>query len=130
MRQNKLRLRQDDEIEFKAVLKETNGRIELFAPRYFNFYLRCTSKPMLKTDLLVSLNTATTFNIQHKKCKKCRFSIIPKIQNNRTGKNRILICSKGIQEPEICIENLDKTDSLSEYCDNNKSKDMSCNKTL
>ena len=130
MKQNKIRLRQDDEIEFKAVLNEINGRIELFAPRQFNFYLRGSSKPMLKSDLLVSLNTATTFNIQYEKCKKCRFSIIPRIQNNKFGKNRLLICSKGIQEPEICIENLERPDYVTDSCENDKSNYTSCNKTL
>ncbi len=67
MFQNKMRLREDDEVEFKAIVKEKDGRIELFAPRHFNFYLRGKSKPLLRSDLLVSLNTATTFYEQNEK---------------------------------------------------------------
>jgi hypothetical protein len=130
MLQNKLRLREDDEIEFKAILKEKNGRIELFSPRQFNFYLRGKSKPLLRSDLLVSLNTATTFNEQLEKCKKCRFSIIPRIQNSKSGNNRVLICSKGIQEPEICLENIERIDLSFDDCENDKSNSVACSWTL
>jgi len=130
MYQNKLRLRENDEIEFKAIVKEIDGKIELFSPRCFNFYLRGNSKPLLRSDLIVSLKTATTFNVQHEKCKKCGFSVIPKIQNNTSGKNRILICCKGIQEPENCIENINRSNLYSDSCDNDKSNNVSCSRTL
>jgi hypothetical protein len=130
MHQNKVRLKEDDEIEFKAILKEKDGRIELVAPKQFNFFLRGKSKPLLRSDLLVSLNTATTFNKQPEKCKKCNFSVIPKFQNNSTGSNRVLICSKGIQEPDICLENIERKDLYSHSCENDKSNDVTCSRTL
>jgi len=130
MFQNKMRLREDDEVEFKAIVQEKDGRIELFAPRHFNFYLRGKSKPLLRSDLLVSLNTATTFYEQNEKCKKCSFSVIPKIQNNRSGKNRVLICSNGIQEPENCIENINRSELYSDTCENDNSNTVSCSRTL
>ena len=130
MLQNKLRIRLDDEVEFKAILKEKDGRIELVAPRQFNFYLRGKSKPLLRGDLLVSLNTATTFSVQHEKCKKCSFSIIPRIQNSNSGSNRVLICSKGIQDPELCLENVERADLYSNSCENDKSNDVTCSRTL
>ena len=130
MLQNKLRIREDDEVEFKAILKEKDGRIELVAPRQFNFYLRGKSKPLLRGDLLVSLNTATTFSVQHEKCKKCSFSIIPRIQNSNSGSNRVLICSKGIQDPELCLENVERADLYSNSCENDKSNDVTCSRTL
>jgi hypothetical protein len=130
MLQNRLRLRPNDEIEFKAIFKEKKGKIELVAPRHFNFYLRGNDKPLLRSDLLVSLNTATTFNIQPDKCKKCVYSIIPNIQNNRSGKNRVLICTKGIHEPENCMENLTNNKFYYEFCEKDKTLNFSCNKIL
>ncbi len=130
MHQNKLRLRRDDEVEFKAILKEKDGRIELVAPRQFNFFLRGKSKPLLRSELLVSLNTATTFNKQPEKCKKCNFSVIPKFQKKRQGSNRILICSKGIQESELCMENVERSGLYFESCENDKSEGDSCSRTL
>ena len=130
MFQNKIRLRENDEVEFKAIVKEKDGRIELFSPKHFNFYLRGKSKPMLRSDLLVSLNTATTFNVQHEKCKKCSYSVIPKIQNNKSGKNRVLICSKGIQKPEYCVEKINNSKLFPEICENDKSNTVSCSRIL
>ena len=111
-------------------MKEEDGRIELFAPRQINFYLRGKSKPLLKSNLLVSLKTATTFNVQYEKCKKCSYSVIPKIQNNISGKKRVLICSKGVQEPEYCIENINRSELYLETCENDKSTTISCSRTL
>ena len=130
MQQNKLKLKKDDEIEFKAILKIINGRLELFYPKQFYFYLRGKSKPLLKSDLLVSLNTGTTFDIQHDKCKSCSFSITPRIQNNQSGKKRVLICSKGIKDPELCLENIEKTEQNFDDCDNNKWNNVMCSRTL
>jgi hypothetical protein len=130
MQQNKVRLRENDEIECKAILKVVDGRLELFYPKNIDFYLRGKSKPLLKSDLLVSLNTATIFYIQYDKCKRCRFSIIPRIQNNQSGNKRILICSKGIKEPELCLENLERLDLDFDDCNNDKSDYKTCYRTL
>lgn len=130
MLQNRLRIREEDEIEFKAILRETEGRIELQYPRHFNFFLRGSSKPLLRSDLLVSLNTASIFNLQNEKCKKCSFSIIPRIRNNKTGSNRKLICTKGIKAPEICLENIEQEDLYFDSCENDNSSTMSCSRIL
>lgn len=128
--QNKYKLREDDEIEFKAKLKIIDGRLELYYARYFNFYLRGSSKPMLKSDLLVALNTATSFNVQYDKCKKCNLSINPRIQNNKIGKNRMMICTKGIPDPEYCLENVEREYIHDIECENDKADGISCNRTL
>lgn len=130
MQQNKFRLREGDEIEFKAKLKIVDGRLELFYGKKFNFYLRSNSKPLLKSDILVSLSTATTFDMQPEKCKSCNFSITTRIQNNHTGKKRIMICSKGINNPEYCIENIDAENLTYNECENDKPDNIFCNRTL
>lgn len=130
MHQNKIRFRKEDEIEFKAIVKQIGGRIELFYAKQINFFLRGQSKPLLRSDLLVSLNTATTFNDQPEKCKQCAFSVIPKVWNSGNGKKRILICSKGIQDCEFCVEKVKRSDLYFDKCENDNSNTANCNRTL
>ena len=130
MQQNKFNLRENDEIEFKAILKIIDGRLELFYAKHFNFYLRGKSKPLLRSDLLVSLNSAITFEIQHQKCKSCGFSVTPRIHNNNSGKNRVLICSKGINDPEFCLEHIERVEKNCDICDNDKVNTVNCHRAL
>lgn len=128
--QNKFRFREEDELEFKANVKIVDGKLELFSAGSFNFYLRGKTKPLLKSDLLVSISTATTFAQPYPKCHSCKFSILPKIQNVHFGKKRVLVCTKGINEPDYCVERLEKKLQNSDKCENDMWEKLNCNHTL
>jgi hypothetical protein len=126
--QNKLKIRKNDEVEFFADLKVTQGRLEFYHPNKINFYLRGSHKPMNKGDALVSMASATIFPNQPEKCKGCIYSILPDIEGIKFGRKRALICTKGINDFNYCVVFSEKTPGCEkESCANS---DLSCNKTL
>ncbi len=125
--QNRLLLREADEIEFDANLKIVKGRFEFIKAGRFEFMMRGKSKPIKKSDALVALNTYTVQKNQPSKCLGCKFGLLTDIQNKYTGNQRELICLKGVADYRECaVSILDSSEDNRDFCAN----DQYCNHAL
>jgi len=131
MTQNKLQIRNDDNIEFEANLKLDRGRLIFLKSGRFHFIERGGNKAPGKTELLVALNTATILKCQPEKCMNCTKGVLSDIDASKNGPRRALVCLMGFSDYQLCtyIDNVSE-ENFDDICANPGWKDIKCKYTL
>jgi hypothetical protein len=131
MSQNKLLLREGDEIEFEANLVIDRGRLKFIKPGRFQFYNRGKSKPIRKNDVLVALETYTIQENQPAKCMNCAYGVLADVENPTNGPSRTTVCLQGITDYQYCTISVKTSDSnKGDSCVNSGWKGKKCHHVL
>jgi hypothetical protein len=129
--QNKLLLREGDNLEFEANLLIDRGRLKFIKPGRFQFYERGTEKPLRKNDVIVSLETYTVQDNQPSKCMNCASGMLVDIENSINGPSRATVCLQGIADYQYCTTGVQISDSNNgDSCVNTGWKGKKCHHVL
>lgn len=125
--QNKMQLRNDDELEFEAQLQLNQGRFKFRSASRFYFMQRGSGKALRKSDVLAALNSYTIQEDQPGKCLRCAHGVLtqtgdrtPEAGDGRqgTGPSRRLICLQGVHDYRDCILHLPVMGNAEDSCAN------------
>lgn len=129
--QNKIKLRKDDLLEFEANLFLDRGRLIFRKSGKFYFTERGSDPAPNKSDLLVTLNTATVQVGQPAKCINCSKGILADNHIGGPGSNRSIVCLLGFIDYHLCTFLDDKSDRESnDLCMNPEWQGKHCNYTI
>jgi len=129
--QNKLLLREGDNIEFEASLIIDRGRFKFIKPGRFQFFERGEGKPIRKNDVLVALQTYSIQENQPSKCMGCAYGILVDVENFNNGPSRAMVCIQGVADYRYCSHTVQISDSKDgETCINLTWKGKKCHHVL
>jgi len=129
--QNKLLLRNGDNIEFDASLIIDRGRFRFIKPGRFQFYERGDEKPLRKSDVLVALQTYTIQENQPEKCMDCASGMLVDVENSNNGSSRTIVCLQGIVDYRYCTISVEIINSSNgDTCINSTWKGKKCHHVL
>ena len=131
MSQNKLLLREGDNLEFEASLLVDRGRLKFIKPGRFQFYNRGEKKPLRKNDVLVALETYTVQENQPGICMNCRYGMLVDVENTGNGPSRTTVCLQGVEDHRYCTVSVHTSDSNNgDSCANSGWKGKKCHHVL
>jgi hypothetical protein len=131
MSQNKLLLREGDNLEFEAGLLIDRGRLKFIKPGRFQFYHRGEDKPLRKNDVLVALETYTIQENQPAKCMNCAYGMLVDVENSTNGPSRATVCLQGIADYRYCTISVKTHDTNNgDSCANSGWKGKKCHHVL
>ena len=131
MTQNKLLLREEDNLEFEASLLVDRGRLKFIKPGRFEFYNRGDNKPLRTNDILVAKETYTIQENQPAKCMNCVHGMLVDVENLDNGPSRATVCLQGIADYQYCTISVNTDDSLNgDSCANSGWKGKKCHHVL
>lgn len=131
MSQNKLLIREGDEIEFDAGLLIDRGRFKFIRPGRFQFYQRGEGKALRKYDVLVALKTYTIQENQPAKCIRCTHGQLTDVEGTNNGPSRAMVCLQGIADYRYCTVSVETTESTGpDSCINNNWGKKNCSHVL
>jgi hypothetical protein len=129
--QNKLLLREGDNLEFEASLLIDRGRFKFIKPGRFQFYERGNEKPLRKNEVIVALETYTIQENQPSKCMNCAYGMLADIENSNNGPSRATVCLQGIDDYRYCTIAVQMSDSNNgDSCINSGWKGKKCHHVL
>jgi len=100
--QNKLLLREGDNLEFEAGLIIDRGRLKFIKAGRFQFYERGIEKPIRQNDVIVALKTFTIQENQPSNCMGCANGILVDVEKSKNGSSRVMVCLQGIADYRYC----------------------------
>lgn len=131
MSQNKLQLRENDELEFDAGLLIDRGRFKFIRPGRFQFYQRGENRALRRNDVLVALRTYSIQKNQPLKCMRCAYGQLVDAENRKNGPSRLTVCLQGIADYRYCTISMESFEnSNGDSCINNSWVKMNCNHVL
>ncbi len=129
--QDKLKFKQNDLFEFDAKLNIDRGRLVFRNSGKFYFIERGNEPALNKSNLLVTLATATVQTDQPAKCLNCSQGILADVNTNSPGPRRSMVCMMGAPDYRLCtfIDTLPDPESNGN-CANPAWKGKHCNYTI
>ena len=86
---------------------------------------------MRKSDILAVLKTVTIQAGQPEKCLRCAYGTLADIMSDKSGPGRAVLCTKGIQDYQFCIFNLENvTNDNNNQCLQSNDAKVSCHNTI
>jgi len=104
---DEFQLRPGDELEFIAVVHESQGRLVYNQLRRIEFTERGQGNaPWREEEIPFLLKTATEFRVQPEKCLYCPYgTLVDVFEEGERGNSRYrrLFCLKGVHDPAACV---------------------------
>jgi hypothetical protein len=131
MSQNKLQLREGDELEFDAGLLIDRGRFKFIRPGRFQFYRRGEGRALRRNDVLVALKTYSIQENQPLKCMRCAYGQLVDAETCKNGPSRAMVCLQGIADYRYCTISVESSENNGgDSCLNTGWGKNSCNHVL
>lgn len=131
MSQNKLQIKEGDELEFDAGLLIDRGRFKFIHPGRFCFYQRGDGRVVRRNDVLVALKTYSIQQNQPEKCMRCAYGQLVDTEGSKKGPSRATVCLQGIVDYRYCTIVIEIAENKrADSCINSHWGRTSCNHVL
>jgi hypothetical protein len=129
--QNKLKIKEGDEIEFRARLTLDKGRFKFVNSKNIQFYNRGDGNYTPQSEIIVASKTFTIQQNQPDKCLNCKNGLLVDVAAQKPGPKRAVICLNSVNDYNSCIEYVSKsTPDPGNKCANHNWNKQKCSKTL